>query len=42
MNNEEFKKKLIQRAFVLARKTIILTDTFPSKRSAWIITDQLI
>lgn len=42
MTNNEFKKKLIDRAFILARKTITLTDKFPNKRSAWIITDQLI
>ena len=41
-SNEEFKKKLISRSFVLARKAIVLVDTFPQKRSAWIITDQLI
>lgn len=42
MNNIEFKKKLISRAFVLARKIIVLVDKFPNKRSAWIIADQLI
>lgn len=41
MNNIEFKKKLISRAFVLARKIIALVDKFPNKRSAWIIADQL-
>ena len=42
MQNEEFKKQLINRAFVFARKVIALVDKFPNKRSAWIITDQLI
>lgn len=42
MNNTEFKKELIKRAFNLARKTMALTDSFPNKRSAWVITDQLI
>ncbi|MFZ2970493.1 MAG: four helix bundle protein [Minisyncoccia bacterium] len=42
MNNEEFKKKLIIRAFNLARKVMRLADKFPNKRSAWVIADQLI
>lgn len=42
MSSDEFKKKLIQRSFMLARKAITLADTFPNKRSAWIIADQLI
>ncbi len=42
MNNEEFKKKLIIRAFNLARRTIKLVDKFPGKRSAWVIADQLL
>lgn len=42
MSNEEFRKKLIQRALLLAQKVIQLVDTFPNKRSAWIISDQLI
>lgn len=42
MSNEEFKKKLISRAFLLAKVIIKLVDKFPNKRSAWIIADQLI
>lgn len=42
MNNEDFKKQLIKRAFLLARRIITLVDKFPQKRSAWVITDQLI
>lgn len=42
MSNEEFKKKLINRAFVFARDIITLVDKFPNKRSAWVISDQLI
>lgn len=41
-NNKEFKRQLITRAFNLARKTIALVDNLPNKRSAWVITDQLI
>lgn len=41
-NNDEFRKKLINRSFVLARNILVLTDKFPNKRSAWVITDQLI
>jgi four helix bundle protein len=40
--NDEFKKRLINRAFILARNVISLVDKFPNKRSAWIISDQLI
>ncbi len=40
--NDEFKKKLINRTFVLARNIISLVDKFPNKRSAWVISDQLI
>lgn len=40
--NEEFKQKLINRAFILARNIIKLVDKFPNKRSAWVIADQLI
>lgn len=42
MNNNEFKKQLITRAFILSRKIIALVDEFPNKRSAWVITDQLL
>lgn len=42
MNNIEFKKQLISRAFKLARAIISLVDKFPNKRSAWVIADQLI
>ena len=42
MQNQEFKKVLINRAFVFARKVIRLVDDFPQKRSAWVIADQLI
>lgn len=41
-NNVEFKKQLIAKAFILARKIIALVDKFPNKRSAWIIADQLL
>lgn len=42
MDNNEFKKKLIIRTFSLARKIIKLVDDFPKKRSAWVISDQLL
>ncbi len=41
-NKEEFKKALITRAFVLAKKTIRLVDRFPNKKAAWVISDQLL
>lgn len=42
MNNSEYKKQLMERALVFARNIIKLVDLFPSKRSAWVISDQLI
>jgi len=42
MNNEEFKKMLKSRAFILARNVMKLVDKFPQKRSAWVIDDQLL
>lgn len=42
MNNQEYKKQLINRAFVFARQVIALVDKLPQKRSAWVIADQLI
>jgi len=42
MENQEFKRKLIIRAFNLARRVIKLVDKFPNKRSARVIADQLI
>lgn len=41
-DNQEYRKQLISRAFTLAREVMGLTDLFPNKRSAWVITDQLI
>lgn len=42
MDNNNFKKQLINRSFTFAKTVIALTDKFPNKRSAWVITDQLI
>ncbi len=42
MEKEEFKKMLKIRSFVLARNVMKLTDKFPQKRSAWVISDQLL
>jgi four helix bundle protein len=41
-SNEEFKKRLIIRAFQLAREVIKLVDRFPNKKSAWVVSDQLL
>ncbi len=38
----EFRRKLIKRAFNLAKKVIILIDKLPQKRASWIISDQLL
>ncbi len=40
--NIKFKTDLIQRAYLLGLKIINLTNTLPNKRSAWVITDQII
>jgi four helix bundle protein len=42
VNNQEYKKQLISRAFVLSKKILALVDKFPNKRSAWVISDQLL
>ena len=42
MTNDDFRKKLIHRAFALARLVLALVDKFPNKRSAWVIADQLL
>jgi four helix bundle protein len=42
MTNDDFRKKLIRRVFVLARLVLKLVDKFPNKRSAWVISDQLL
>ena len=42
MENKDFKKKLISRAFQLARQVLRLVDKFPQKKSSWVITDQLL
>ncbi len=41
-DNRDFRKQLIQRAFLLARRIISIVDNFPNQRSAWVIADQLI
>jgi len=41
-DNQEFKRKLITRAFNLARRIISLVNKFPQTRSAWVISDQLL
>ena len=40
--NSNFKSDLKQRCYKFSLDIIALTDTLPNKRSAWIITDQLI
>lgn len=42
MENRDYKKQLIERATVFAKKVISLVDKFPNRRSAWVISDQLI
>jgi len=42
MENSEFKKKLIIRAFNLARSVIKVVDKFPIKNSAKVIANQLL
>jgi len=42
MENEEFKKKLIVRAFNLARRVLALIKKFPNNRAAFVIADQLL
>ncbi len=41
-DKDEFKRALISRSFVLAKKTIKLVDKFPNKSSSWVISDQLL
>lgn len=40
--NSKFKSDLRERCYVLSLSVIKLTDTLPNKRSAWVISDQLI
>lgn len=40
--NSKFKIDLRQRCFTFSLNVMSLTDTLPNKRSAWVITDQLI
>jgi len=40
--NSEFKSDLIGRCYKFSLLVISLADTFPNKRSAWVIADQLI
>ena len=40
--NSRFKSNLKERCYKLSLEIIALTDSLPNKRSAWVITDQLI
>lgn len=40
--NSKFKTNLNDRCFQLSLKIIALADELPKKRSAWIISDQVI
>lgn len=42
MTNDDYKKNLIKRTFVLARLVLKLVNKFPAKRSASVIADQLL
>ena len=41
-NKDQFKTDLIRRCYILSIKIINITDSLPSKRSSWVISDQLI
>lgn len=41
-NNPKFKSDLRKRCYQFSLDVIDLTDKLPNKRSAWVITDQLI
>src|SRR6185503_779957 len=40
--NSKFKTDLVARSYQFGLEVIKLTDTLPNKRSAWVVTDQLI
>lgn len=40
--NKEFRQKLIERSFKLAKEVIKLVDKLPQKRASWVIADQLL
>ena len=40
--NQEFRHKLVERAYNLAKEVMKLVDKFPQKRASWVITDQLL
>lgn len=42
MTNDDYRKNLIKRTFVLARLVLKLVNKFPAKRSASVIADQLL
>lgn len=41
-SNEKFKSNLLERCYKFSLEIIKATDKLPSKRSAWVISDQLI
>ena len=41
-NKDQFKTDLIRRCYSFSLNIINLTNSLPNKRSAWVITDQLI
>jgi len=41
-DKNQFKTDLIRRCYILSIKIINITDSLPSKRSSWVISDQLI
>lgn len=41
-SNSKFKTDLIGRCYKLSLNVIKLTDSLPKKRSAWVVSDQLI
>lgn len=42
MDNQEYRKRLITRAFLLSKTIIRFVDKFPSKKSADVISGQLL
>ena len=42
MENTKYKTDLTERAYAFGLSVIKLTNSLPNKRSAWVITDQLI
>jgi len=42
MTNKEFREQLIKRTYLYALKVMGLSDKLPSKKSCWVVADQLL